>query len=107
MKKYLLTLTIIPALLFSGCASVQSYFNKLDPALIQSFGNALRSLEGAAVTDIPKAIIALRNQWLPAGKQYDDFVAGVIRSYLSAHPKTNSEIAKVLEALATQLQQNP
>lgn len=107
MKRFFLTLTIIPALFLSGCASFQGFFNKVDPFLIQAFGNALRSLEGAAVTDIPKAIVDLRNKWLPPGKQYDDYVATLIRSYLAAHPKTNSEIAKVLEALAVQLQLNP
>lgn len=107
MKIKILSLLLIPTLLLSSCATFKSAFNKLDPALIQAFGTALRSLEGVAVANIPKAIIDLRNKWLPPGKQYDAYVATLIRSYLAAHPTTNAEIAKVLEALAVQLELNP
>ncbi len=108
MKKITTTQIIIATMIFlMGCASLQSWYGKLNPALKQSFGDALRSLEGAAVADIPKAIMALRAKWLPAGKVYDDLAASQIRAYLAAHPQTNVEIAKVLEALATSLQATP
>lgn len=107
MKTKILSLLLVPALLLSGCASFQNFFNKIDPALIQAFGGALRSLEGVAIANVPAAIMALRNKWLPAGKQYDAYVASLIRSYLAAHPTTNAEVAKVLEALAIQLELNP
>lgn len=104
MKKLIL-ITIIP--LFCGCAQFQSAFNQLNPALKQAFGDAVRSLEAAGIADIPAAIKALRAKWLPAGGVYDQLAAGVIHSYLAAHPNTPDQIKKVLEALATSLQTTP
>lgn len=106
MKK-LLSPLIAVALLLNGCASLQSFFGGLNPAYKQAFGDAIRSLEGVAVENLPAQIIALRKQWLPPGKIYDDLAAGVIHSYVAAHPNTPDQVKKVLESLATLLQTTP
>ncbi len=89
-----------------GCANF-SLGNSISPALKQAFGDAVRSLEAAGISNIPAAIQALRARWLPAGQAYTDLAAAAIKSYLAAHPTTNAEVNKVLEAIATGLQTTP
>ncbi len=123
MKKTISSILI--AALFTGCASL-SNFNS-DPIVKQTrdalilnlltqlptvaagnyakaFGDAIRSLEGTEVALIPAQIQALRAKWLPKGNAYTQFAASLAAIYLSAHPSSNADAQKILEAIAMGLQ---
>jgi hypothetical protein len=103
MKKLLFVKITATVLLLTSCATISNFWNSNEALLTAAFGDAIRSLEGQAIDNIPGAIMALRRQWLPAGAQWDHLVATQIQAYVAAHPNNRAEINKVLEALATQL----
>jgi hypothetical protein len=107
MKKLLIPI-IAACVMFSGCATFNSWFGSNSCAFKMAFGNAIRSLEGSALakdaTKIPGALQALADNWLPKGNQYTDFIRGIIDSFVAAHPVTPEEVNKVLETLATKIQ---
>ena len=104
MKRLLITIAVLPTLFLSGCATTSGWFSATyDKYMKQAFGDAIRSLEGTAIADIPKAIQAARQKWLPQGQFWSDFAARQIRAYVAGHPNTPEEAKKVLEAIATGL----
>ena len=87
----------------SGCTNAGTNAKWLE----QAFGDALRSAEGQYAADqIPGVVMALRNKWLPPGKQWDNFAGKLIHEFVVANPKNNAEVNKVLEELAMRLQTN-
>src|SRR5947207_2411833 len=101
MKKLTLTLLTVILLALNGCTTLQGFFtSENEKFLKQSFGDALRSLEGAGVDQIPTLVQKLRDKWLPQGQFWSDFAASQIRAFLAAHPTTPTEAKKVLEAIA-------
>ena len=105
MKKLLTTIAIVATLFLNACATTGWLQSTYDKYLKQAFGDALRSLEGSATLDqIPSLIVVARNKWLPAGHQWDVFVANLISKYVVAHPTNNAEMNHLLEQLALDLQ---
>jgi len=100
MKTRIATSLVILSL-FASC---QNFSLGNDTFFKQAFGDALRSIEGAATLEIPALVMQLRQKWLPQGDYWTAFAGGIIKSYLAAHPVTNTEAQKALEALATGLQ---
>lgn len=80
-----------------SCANLP--FTKTD-AFKQAFGDAIRSLEGQVLNNVPATIQDLRAKWLPQGDAYSQLASDAIRQYTAAHPTTNVEVQKVLEAIA-------
>jgi hypothetical protein len=101
MKKLLVVLAIVPLI---SCSTLQTYFSGANETYLkQAFGDAIRSLEGTAISNIPAAIQAARQKWLPQGQIWSDFAAAQITAYIAAHPQTPDQAKKVLEAIATGL----
>ena len=99
MKRILAFLCIGLALSLTNCSSTNTKW------LEQAFGDALRSAEGQYAADqIPGVVMALRNKWLPPGKQWDNLAGKLIHEFVVANPKNNAEVNKVLEELAMRLQ---
>jgi hypothetical protein len=106
MKKLILTLTIIPALFLSSCATTSGWFTSHEAALKQAFGDAIRSIEGAGLgqAQVVSAIRAARVKWLPPESVYSKFVEDLIVSFLAGNPTLNTTINSTLESVATLIQ---
>jgi hypothetical protein len=106
MTKTLLALALSISLLCSSCSTTSTFWQSQSVTwLKQAFGNYVRSLEGQGLIDqIPSLIMAAREKWLPAGHDWDVFVADLIHKYVVANPNNHAEVNRVLEQLATELQ---
>jgi hypothetical protein len=73
-------------------------------ALIQSSGDAVRSLEGTAVTQVTSAAVQDQlHQWVPASSpwwKYSSAIGGLVQTYVNTHPGNPQWANAVLEAVA-------
>jgi hypothetical protein len=73
-------------------------------ALIQSSGDALRSLEGTATAQVSSALVQGQlDKWVPPSspwRQYGAAVGGLVQTYVNAHPGNPQWANLVLEAVA-------
>jgi len=72
--------------------------------LIQSSGDALRSLEGTATAQVTSTVVADQlHQWVPPSSpwwNYSSALGGLIQTYVNTHPGNPQWANQVLEAVA-------
>ena len=82
---------------------------------VQGFGDALRALEGGAVTagtaQIPDFVMKLRNIWLGPQNHYTDLAASVgsliETKFKQLHPTSNAQVTNIIEGVIAGLQTPP
>lgn len=75
-------------------------------ALVQASGDAVRSLEGVAITAVQPAITAQLLKWVPKSAQWQGYahgVAGIVSAYVQSHGNTPAVLKTALEAAALTL----
>lgn len=75
-------------------------------ALIQASGDAVRSLEGVAITAIQPVVTERLLKWVPKNAQWQNYahhVGGIVDTYVQNHGNTPGALKSALEAVALTL----
>jgi len=75
-------------------------------ALIQASGDAVRSLEGVAITAVQPVVTERLLKWVPKSPEWQAYahkVGGLISDYVSFHGNTPAVMKSALEAVALTL----
>lgn len=80
--------------------------NEAKKALVQASGDAVRSLEGVAITAIQPVITETLLKWVPKKPEWQAYahnVGNIVSTYVSAHEQEPGVLKSALEAVAMTL----